>query len=84
MFKIHTTAQDDPTYISMKDLKPLQLAKVVEGEYEGHIVMRTACTEPTEVMDLSDPTEDSCWTGDIPYYEVELLPKGTIITLEVV
>ena len=85
MFKaeIHNDTTDD--ILTMADLKPCQLAVVVEdNNYRGTIVMRTASISQFEVMDLSNPGEDNCWTGKGNWMRLRLLPKGTKVTLTVI
>jgi hypothetical protein len=50
-----------PKVIEMRDMKPLQVARIVEGCYTGNIVMRTASRTSFEIMDLTKGTSDSCW-----------------------
>lgn len=72
----------------MKDMKPCEIAIIIEGDYSEEIVMRTASTNKNEVMSLSNPGIDKCWTwktGDSGgNLEVIPLVKGTKLTLEVV
>ena len=87
MFKaeIHNDTTDD--ILTMADLKPCQLAVVVTGgsSVDGSIVMRTANIDKLEVMDLSNPGEDSFWEGikSTAQAKVKLLPKGAKVTLTV-
>ena len=71
------------------EMHPLEVARVVApGEYNGHIVIRTANTNQIEIMNLTNPGADMCWTWSerktTGGLEVELLPPGTIISFEVV
>ena len=84
MFKV-TVEDDKENELTMAELKPCQLAIVVEYEsdYIGDIVMRTASVDKFEVMILSDAKRGHCWTVQCNI-KVKLLPKGTKLTLEVV
>jgi hypothetical protein len=80
-FKAIVSGNTKPKTILMSEMEPGQLGRILAGRHEHHIVMRTLSTEDVEIMDLSDPTPDSCWTGCIPDRVVELLPPGTIVQL---
>ena len=62
--------------VPMKDMKPLEIGIIVEkgSNYIGNYVLRTAYTSNFEVMDLSNPGEDSCWT-EPEEIKVELLSE---------
>ena len=66
--------------IKMRDMKPLQIGRLIVG---GHIVMRTASTRKFEVMDLTVPGLDSCWTNDDTDNNVELFAPDTTIILKI-
>ena len=74
---------DKSNVILMDDMKPLQIGTIVNGPscYNGDIVMRTASTDKFEVMDLTVPGEDGCWTS-FTDLEVKLLPIGQKVTIE--
>jgi hypothetical protein len=80
--KLHE--EEETKIIPMRDMEPLDIGIVIEedGGYRDSIVMRTASPYSFEVMDLSHPGADGCWTGE-PTLEVRLLEKGTKITLVV-
>lgn len=84
MFEIKSVSQDNLRIVKMVDMEPLQIGRVVSKctSYK-HIVMRTACENYIEIIDMSDPNPDGCWDQD-SILEVELLPSGTEITLKVV
>jgi len=67
MIKILSSNVDfQPDVIPMGNMKPLQLAVIVDQvntRHAGHVVMRTASVDDLEVMDLSDAHADNCWTG---------------------
>ena len=66
----------------MYEMQPLEVCVVVaNGSYVGHVVMRTASQTKFEVMDLTDPRPDSCWT-DSPNIQVRELYPGETYTLE--
>ena len=75
------------TCFRMKDMKPLQVAKIVDGDYPYYsnlIVMRTASTSHFEVMVIwPNPKVNSCWTGENCNLLVQLLHPGTKIILTV-
>jgi len=86
MFKIKTVEKDNNRIIKMRDMMPCQIGKIITTSlYDSHIVMRTAASGCFEVMDLSAPYIDSCWTHieDLEL-EVELLQPGEEITLVVI
>jgi len=60
----------------MKDMKPLEIGRIIEtsSSYNGHYVMRTASSTNFEVIDLSKPGEDGCWT-EPEEMKVELLSE---------
>ena len=69
------------------DMAPYDIGKVVttDSSYFGKIVMRTASTMQFEVMDLSEPQTNGCWTHRATQNDllVELFPPGSKITIEV-
>jgi len=66
--------------IPMHEMKPLEIGIITSaGGYNNTCVMRTASTCKFEVMNLSDPGEDCCWTSTVdckPSLKVKLLPSG--------
>jgi len=70
--------------VPMKNMKPCDIGIIKDsvGYYDGHVVMRTASTSQFEVMNLTSPGQDKCWT-DEPDIAVELLAPGTEIVLRV-
>lgn len=84
MFKLRYENPEGPKIVKMCDMPPCSIGRVVDrGNYEGVLVMRTASQEVGEVMNLSNPGPDKCWTG-IPYTQVRLLKPGEKIVLEVI
>ena len=75
------------TYMEMKDMKPLQIAKIVDENspgYFGNIVMRTASTLKFEVMRIWPyPDVNICWIGPSCDLEVKPLPSGIKIILTI-
>lgn len=65
----------------MYEMQPLEVCVVVEGLYKDHVVMRTADSDHFEVMDLTNPRPNSCWTSNVPITVRELYP-GETYTLE--
>jgi hypothetical protein len=84
MFEAKIVGDRDYSLIEMRDMKPCQIGIIEDSEYgdSDEIVMRTAETNKFEVMSLSNPNEDNCWTGN-PTIKVRLLPPGTKIMIEV-
>lgn len=86
MFKTELQMPYDTKIIKMSDMKPGQMGKIIEGSIHiNSVIMRTFNTMLTEVMNLSSPGINSCWTNikDRPDIKVQLLPKGSKIILEV-
>lgn len=56
----------DDVYVKMGDMKPLQAGYVIEREASqyGHLVMRTAAIHQFEVMNLTFPKTNKCWTTE--------------------
>tara|TARA_R110000850_G_scaffold268104_1_gene399348 strand:- start:186 stop:452 length:267 start_codon:yes stop_codon:yes gene_type:complete len=84
MLKVTTNFTEEPTLIKAKDMKPMQIGIVRQesmGDVNGHIVMRTQTSGSFELMDLSRPRPDSCWSIGGPSFMVELLKDGQSITL---
>ena len=49
-------------YVKMSKMKPYDVAVIkTPGSYYGEVVMRTASLNKFEVMNLSNPEDDSCW-----------------------
>ena len=79
MFKL----VDEKQEIEMGEMNPCDIGVVVDWSNNGAIVMRTASIDHFEVMSLSNPKPDLCWT--IPNsLKVRLLKKGETITLKVI
>lgn len=88
MFKAEIHNDTTEEILTMAELKPCQLAIIVDIDdmgYKGPIVMRTASQSKFEVMDLSISGSDCCWTEKQHLHDikVKLLPKGTKVTLTV-
>lgn len=66
--------------IEMSEMEPGDIGIILEGNYEQHYVMRTLDTIKFEVMDLTGGEPNHCWTS-LNSIKIELLPKGTEITL---
>jgi len=85
MFKMtREEPQEKNDTIPMGEMKPLQIAMVVEvgHEYFGEIVMRTSKSCTPEIMILSSPKTDSFWCEGCSL-KVRLLPPGARVILEV-
>lgn len=81
---INENEKVNPRIIKMSDMKPLQVGRVVsDGRHKGKIVMRTQSSSTFEVLDFSGE-ENSHWNSmSANAFEVELLPPGEKITLEI-
>lgn len=69
--------------IRMDDLKPLEVAIIKDDnypEYAGKIVMRTASLLHFEVINLTNPRIDGCWSKPATLL-VEKLTEPIIIKL---
>jgi len=85
MIKISNIKKKNLPVISMSKLEPLQVAIVVDDNGSGsynHVVMRTASEDEFEVMDLTVPGIDRCWTTP-NNVAVSLLEPGEVVTLEI-
>lgn len=77
--------------VSMDEMKPLEIGTIYESisisstkEYLGHIVMRTASTLNFEVIDLTNPGEDCCWTDRPTLTCIKVfIPKETVFTINI-
>ena len=66
----------------MYEMQPLEVCVVVtNSSYVDHVVMRTADADHFEVIDLTHPRPDSCWTGRLDLLVRELYP-GETYTIE--
>ena len=74
---LQPTAKTKPMY----QMQPLEVCVVVDPSYKDRVVMRTASKHDFEVMDLTNPIPDGCWTGR-PEIEVRELYPGETYTLE--
>lgn len=80
MIKVIPPTAAAPSCMRMADMKPMDLAMVIGGDNDGHIVLRTANDRYFECMDLSDP--GTFFSNGLDE-KVRLLPSGTKITIEV-
>jgi hypothetical protein len=79
MLKIISDKMESKDSIPMGDMKPLEVGFI---EASNTYVMRTASKDKFEVIDLSHPRKNGCWTAagvDVP---VMLLKKYEKITVE--
>lgn len=70
--------EDKGRIIEMKDMEPLQVARVVDNssaikKYKNHIVMRTASIDNFEVFSITASRPDACWTNNDCTVSVVLL-----------
>ena len=64
------------------EMQPLEVCVIsTDCSYYDHVVMRTASNRQFEVMDLTNPRPDVCWTRDVPITVRELY-SGETYTLE--
>lgn len=66
--------------IRMSEMQSLQIGKIVDKEFNGHIVMRTVSSRKFEVVDLTMPHSFWDQANDIM---VELFPPGTVIQITI-
>jgi len=78
-------AKDHGKIIPMSAMCPLAIGVICEStNNKGHIVMRTASTENFEIMDLTNPEEDSCWTDRASSTRIKVfIPTETVFTLRI-
>ena len=77
---ITVTENDKTKTINMGNMKTLDIGRIRGGEYEGHVVMRTASTDKFEVMNMTESRTDVCWTKHNTL-QVELFKSGEAITI---
>ena len=82
MLSIIKDVEETEDVIAMGKMKPLEVAVIVDGDYEGHYVMRTASLDKFEVFSLTNPKEDECWTSANCGIEVRRLNKNESITIK--
>jgi len=68
---------------TMADIQPLEIGVIIDHKsvHYGHVVMRTASTGKIEVMDLTSPGIDVCWTDNIPDIPVRIYQSGTRVAI---
>jgi hypothetical protein len=70
--------------VKVEDMLPMQIGVVcdhISGLYVDNIVMRTQSEKNIEVMNLSNPKNGRCWSGNVSGFSVKLLPENYVITL---
>ena len=81
MKTVHHNDRDDRV-IRMMDMEPLQLGVIVDDfNCNNTVVMRTASRDKIEIIDLSEPEANGCWTIKACPLMVRLFAKGESITL---
>lgn len=88
MFTVIDKTTKNPNTITMGNMKPGDIGRIIDvgkgvKSHFGELVMRTLSTTGFEVMNLTCPTPDSCWSVRNGML-VELLKPGTEIILKVV
>ena len=83
MFKMVTEIKGKNNTILACEMKPLDIAVVVDNEYKDDIIMRTASMDKFEALSLANPGLGKCWEQPNCSLRVKLLPPGTEITLMV-
>jgi len=84
MLKIIKTKGIDDNTKTMGEMEPLEVAMVsnpTSSEF-GHIVMRTANADVLEVLDLSSPGKDACWTEAESDTQIKSLKPGESVIVE--
>lgn len=85
MFNTKLNNEIELNTIPMNEMKPCQIGIIIssyDNKYNSTLVMRTASTNNFEIMDLTHPGTDSCWSKGVSL-RVQLLQKGDSITLTV-
>jgi len=77
MIELIEEAEYKDKWFTADDMYPLQVC-VTE---DGTVVMRTASSRKLEIMDLTSPCEDACWT-DVACFQVRSLRPGETYTLK--
>ncbi len=84
MFTVSTN-YSEPKTIKANKMKPYQIGKIVSGNYDGCLAMRTASLDKFELMLLNGGIgPDTCFTDDCIGFEVQLLPIGTVVELTII
>lgn len=75
--------QDDKRIIAMSAMNPLEVGVVVDekSDYLGHYVLRTASTYHLEVINITTPRTNRCWT-QAQNIKVRLLNPDEKINIE--
>lgn len=77
MIELKKEAEYKDRWFTAQEMEPLQVC-VTE---DGTVVMRTASSGKFEIMDLSTPCADGCWT-DVACFQVRALRPGESYTLK--
>ena len=81
MLKLITNEESDDDLIEMRYMKPFELGYIQEGsEYYNCLVMRTSSLTQFEVINLTEPEVNNCWSENSLL--VRLLPAGTQVHME--
>lgn len=83
MIKLDNNNDKSNHIIDMLDMSPLQVAIFLEDDGENIYVMRTASAGKFEVMDLSTPGIDRCWTNISRGLKVKLLEPEEEVVLRI-
>jgi len=64
MFTTEKEVDQSRTVVKLREMEPCDIGRIVElgSPQFNHIVMRTASKSSFEVMNLSYPGADNCWT----------------------
>ena len=82
MLNVTTNFTDNTGLVKASDMKPMQLGTIADRNDKryGDVVMRTQGSH-YELMNLSKPMPDRCWSGAPPPFLIKLLEEGSTITL---
>lgn len=80
-------AKDHGKIIAMDEMASLDIGLICESPNDngkGHIILRTASTDKFEIMDLTDPGVDCCWTRRPDLHDIKVfIPTKTIFTIKI-
>jgi len=86
MIKIISKPKSRKSIIPMTEMEPLEVGRIVNKngfDKEEEYVMRTASYDQFEVMSLTNPGHDVCWTSSRVELMVELLNPNEKITIDI-
>jgi len=80
-------AKDHGKLYTMNEMEPLEIGVICESPHnngKGHVVLRTASFDKFEVIDLTDPGTDCCWTDRKSLTCIKVfIPKETVFNINI-